>query len=88
MRNANAVALDGAGNLYIADTANNRVRRVNAADGVITTYAGNGTGGYSGDGGAADMASLWTPYGVATDAAVITSYSIHYTKLYDVCIQS
>jgi sugar lactone lactonase YvrE len=61
------VAVDAAGNLYIADYANNRVRKV-AATGTITTVAGNEQYGYSGDGGPATAASLKLPYGVAVDA--------------------
>ena len=61
-----AVALDDGGNVYIAD-GTNRVRRV-GSDGIITTIAGNGTAGYSGDGGPATQASLNIPYGVAVDA--------------------
>ncbi len=63
------LALDGAGNLYIVDEFNNRIRKVTAATGVITTVAGNGTGGFSGDGGAATGAELSDPYGVAVDSA-------------------
>ncbi len=62
------VAVDGAGNLYIADFSDGRVRRV-AANGIITTVAGNGGAGYSGDGGAATGARLYWPTGVAVDAA-------------------
>jgi sugar lactone lactonase YvrE len=62
------VAVDGAGNLFIADNGNERVRKVSAT-GVITTVAGNGTPGYSGDGGAATSARLSRPLGVAVDAA-------------------
>ena len=51
------VAPDGAGNLYIADTNNNVIRKVTAANGVITTVAGNGTGGYTADNIAATSAS-------------------------------
>jgi uncharacterized protein (TIGR03437 family) len=61
------VAVDAAGNLYIADRENNRVRRVSG--GVITTVAGNGTGGFSGDGGPAASAELSYPEGVAVDSA-------------------
>ncbi len=61
------VAVDGFGNLYIADTFNNRVRKVAAATGIITTAAGNGTAGYSGDGGLAISAEVNDPYGVAVD---------------------
>jgi uncharacterized protein (TIGR03437 family) len=61
------VALDGAGNIYIADAGNNVVRRI-AKNGVITTVAGNGTAGYSGDGGSATGAELNDPTDVAVDA--------------------
>jgi uncharacterized protein (TIGR03437 family) len=61
------VALDSAGNLYIADISNNRIRKV--SNEVITTVAGNGTTGYSGDGGAAASAELSQPLGVAPDSA-------------------
>jgi trimeric autotransporter adhesin len=61
------VAVDGAGNLYIADAFNNRIRKVNTA-GVITTVAGNGDCRFSGDDGAAVSASLCAPFGVAVDA--------------------
>jgi len=63
------VAIDGAGNLYIADTVNYRVRRVNAATGVIATIAGNGMAGYGGDGGAATSAELYNPEGLAVDGS-------------------
>lgn len=63
------VAADGAGNLYIADMQANRVRKVTAATGTITTVAGNGSQGYSGDGGPAANASLFGPAGVAVDGA-------------------
>jgi hypothetical protein len=61
------VAVDSGGNLYIADTFNHRVRKVDAS-GNISTVAGNGTAGYSGDGGAAASAPLNKPYGVAVDS--------------------
>jgi hypothetical protein len=60
------VAVDTAGNLFIADTVNNRVRKV-GTNGIITTVAGNGTNGYSGDEGAATNAELYHPYGIAVD---------------------
>ncbi|MGA2114953.1 MAG: NHL repeat-containing protein, partial [Bryobacteraceae bacterium] len=63
------VAFDSAGDLYIADTFNSRVRKVNAAGGIITTVAGNGTSGYSGDGSLATSAELARPDGVAVDGA-------------------
>jgi uncharacterized protein YjiK len=60
------IALDSAGNLYIADDYNYCIRKV--ANGVITTVAGNGTQGFSGDGGPATSAQLFQPFGVAVDA--------------------
>jgi len=60
------VAVDVAGNLYIADTNNNRIRKVDAS-GIITTVAGNGTAGSNGDGGPATEAQLNWPRGVAVD---------------------
>jgi streptogramin lyase len=63
------VAVDGSGNLYIADTGNFRIRKVSADTGVITTVAGNGNAGYSGDGGPATSASLSFPFGVAVDGS-------------------
>ncbi len=62
------VAVDGAGNIYIADKGNNVVRRVNTS-GIITTFAGTGTVGASGNGGQATAARLNGPVAVATDAA-------------------
>jgi len=67
--NPNDVAVDALGNIYIADENNERIRKVNASTGVITTIAGNGTYGYSGDGGPATSASLAYPKGVAVDAS-------------------
>ena len=68
LSNPQDVALDAAGNLYIADVNNNRIRKVNSA-GVISTVAGTGTAGFSGDGGAATSAQLHWPRGVALDGA-------------------
>ncbi len=62
------VAVDSSGNLYIADTYNNRIRKVDAA-GIITTVAGTSSPGYSGDGGLAVNAQLNSPHGVAVDGA-------------------
>ncbi len=66
--NPTGIALDGSGNLFIADNANSRIRRVDGGTGIITTVAGNGTAGFSGDGGAATSASLDFPSGVAVDS--------------------
>lgn len=59
------VAVDSSGNLYIADTQNHKVRKISA--GVISTFAGSGTAGFSGDGGAATSATLNEPFAVAVD---------------------
>ena len=64
----NSVAVDGSGNLYIADTGNRRIRKVDTA-GIITTVAGNGAAVFSGDGGPATAAGIWDPTGVAVDGA-------------------
>jgi DNA-binding beta-propeller fold protein YncE len=59
--------VDSDGNLFIADAQNNRIRKVNTA-GTITTVAGNGTSGFSGDGGPATSARLTTPHGLVVDS--------------------
>ena len=61
------VAVDSADNLFIADTNNNRIREVR--NGVITTYAGTGVGGFCGDGGPPAAACLFSPRGVAIDSS-------------------
>src|SRR5215211_6931159 len=62
-----AVAADREGNLYITDENNYRIRKVDE-EGIITTFAGTGEGGYSGDGGPANKARLRDPGGIAFDA--------------------
>ena len=62
-----AVAVDAQGHLYIADTMNHRVRRVDAKTGIITTIAGTGQARFSGDGGPADHAALNEPAALAVD---------------------
>ena len=68
LRSPGGVAVDGAGNLFIADEGNHRIRKVDSA-GVITTVAGTGGFGFSGDGGPAVDARLRSPGGVAVDGA-------------------
>jgi uncharacterized protein (TIGR03437 family) len=63
------IALDGLGNLFIADTYNNRVREVNLTTGIIKTVAGNGSLGFNGNNGQATSAQLAYPTSVAVDAA-------------------
>ncbi|MBI4478483.1 MAG: hypothetical protein HY651_00505 [Acidobacteria bacterium] len=62
------LAIDGSGNLYIADLNNHRVRNVDT-NGIITTYAGDGVAGFAGDGGLATSASMKQPSGVAIDSS-------------------
>lgn len=61
------LALDSSGNLYIADSLNDRVRKISGGN--ITTVAGNGTQGYSGDGGTATSAEMFSPSGLAFDSS-------------------
>jgi hypothetical protein len=63
------VVVDAAGNVYIADKINNRIRLITKSTGVISTIAGTGTPGFSGDGDQAIKAKLSAPQGVALDAA-------------------
>ncbi len=63
------IALDRAGNIYVADRHNHCVRRIDAASGIVTTFAGNGGAGYAGDGGPAAQAGLVEPNGLAFDPA-------------------
>lgn len=64
----NGLTLDTKGNLFITENLGNRVRKVDSSN-IIFTVAGNGTGGYSGDGGLADTSRVWQPTGVACDHA-------------------
>jgi sugar lactone lactonase YvrE len=64
-----ALALDAANNLYLADTGNHRIRRIDAVTGITTTIAGTGTQGFSGDNALATNATIDSPTGLALDAA-------------------
>jgi len=68
LNNPQCVAFDNFGNLFIADTANSRIRKV-SPNGIISTVAGTNSGGYSGDGGMATNAQLSSPCGIVLDAA-------------------
>ena len=61
------IALDTAGNIYVADSLNQRIRMINVATGIITTIAGSGLSGFSGDGGPALSATFAFPTGIAVD---------------------
>ena len=69
MSNPYCVTVDRSGNIYISDNLNHAIRRVDAATGIITTVAGTGVRGYSGDGASATSAMLNLPEGLATDTA-------------------
>ncbi len=79
---AGGIDMDASGNLYIADQINNRIRKVSPS-GVITTIAGTGTAGYSGDGGAATAAKLYRP----TDVKITASGVIYLTDYFNHCIR-
>jgi sugar lactone lactonase YvrE len=68
IHNPGYLAVDAAGNIYFSDSLNNRIRKIAAGSDIITTVAGNGTAGFSGDGGPATAAALNNPEGVAVDA--------------------
>ncbi len=63
------VDVDASGNVYIADSSNNRIRKITISTGIITTVAGTGSGGYTGDGNSATSAKLNNPYVVVLDAS-------------------
>ena len=68
LKNPWSVAIDAAGSVYVTDNGNNRIRKI-TADGIINTFAGNGTAGFAGDGGAATAAEFSGIAGVAIDAS-------------------
>lgn len=68
LNNPRGIAVDTVGNLFVSDTQNHRIRKVNSS-GIITTLAGSGTAGYGGDGGAATAATINTPGGIAVDSS-------------------
>jgi len=69
LNNPSGLAVDSLGNLYIADMGNSRVRKVDHANGQITTVAGNGMFGLAGDGGPAYLSELANPFDVTVDSA-------------------
>ncbi|HYV36642.1 MAG TPA: NHL repeat-containing protein, partial [Gemmataceae bacterium] len=86
LNNPYGVAVDSSGNVFIADAANARVRKVDHSTGEITTIAGNGTAGFGGDNGPATGASLNYPVAIALDATghlYISDYSNHRIRRVD-----
>ena len=68
-QNPYALCMDNKNNLYVSERTGQRIRKINLTTGIISTYAGNSTKGFSGDGGPANLASFDTPEGICTDAA-------------------
>ena len=62
------IVVDSSGNFYVSDQ-NNRVRKITSSTGIISTYVGTGTGGYSGDNGVASNANVQKPYGLEIDSS-------------------
>ena len=84
LTNPEGLAVDFAGNLYIADSGNNAIRKVSSG-GLISTVAGTGLAGYSGDGGPATQAQVGNPFGLAVDAVgnlYISDYNLRVRKIY------
>src|SRR5438105_8668544 len=80
LRQPAGIAIDASDNLYIADTLNNRVRRVDAKSGIISTYVGSGTSVTGlGDGGAATAAELDIPWGLAIGRGLLYITELAYT---------
>jgi sugar lactone lactonase YvrE len=69
LSNLAGVAVDGSGNVYMSDSADNVVRKIAAGTGIITTIAGTGAAAHTGDNGAAASAALWTPTALAVDGS-------------------
>ncbi len=63
------LVIDTNGNVYFSDYYNHRVRKITASTGIITAYAGTGSTSFSGDGGAASSATLYSPVGLCMDAS-------------------
>lgn len=80
------MATDGSGNIYVAELSNHTVRKINVATGIVTTVAGNGTSGYSGDGGLAVDAKMDNPQHIALDSKdnlYIVDHSNHCVRRVD-----
>ncbi len=67
--NPHGIAIDSSGNVYVNDYRNHRVRKISSSTGIISTYAGTGVGGFSGDGGVATNAALNGPNGMCIDTS-------------------
>ncbi len=71
------VSVDSSSNVYVCDRINSRVRKITSSTGIITTIAGTGVNGHTGDGGAASSASLCDPLGLRVDSSGIRAHLYH-----------
>ncbi len=69
IQNPTGIVFDSSGNIFFNDPNNQRIRKITTATGIITTYAGTGTAGFSGDGGVASSATIYYPEGLAIDSS-------------------
>ena len=76
VNNPTGIAIDGSGNIYFADRSNNRIRKIAASNGFISTLAGNGATTFAGDGAAATAAAVKTPNNIVLDASTPTAIYI------------
>ena len=77
------IAIDTSGNIYFSDSNNNRVRMIDVSTGIISTYAGTGASGYSGDGGDAIKADLYGPNGLCIDIKGTNYYTYSRYTMFD-----
>ncbi len=75
------IVIDSSGNVYFSDMYNNRVRKITASTGIITTYAGTGSSSFSGDGGVGSSAALHSPNGLCIDTSG-NKYASHHLPSY------
>ena len=81
INNPHGIVIDSSGNVYFSDSSNQRVRKITASTGIITTYAGTSSGSYSGDGGVASSAALNQPNGLCIDTSG-NKYASHHLPSY------
>ncbi len=67
--NPTGIILDSSGNIFFNDDDNHRIRKITTTTGIISTYAGTGTAGFSGDGGVASSATMYYPEGLTVDSS-------------------
>ncbi len=80
------IDIDASGNVYFTDHCNHCVRKITASTGIISTYAGTGVAAYSGDGGLASSATLYSPEGLCFDASGSNQY-LYIADQYNHCVR-